>query len=117
MFHISPTIFQAEAARLSIPAAMIGGAPPPHVGVCFGGAWPSSWLLPFCSLPPEAAEGMPRVRAAGFPRHDGRQGVWGLVMGQWGGLVGSRAARAGGMESVASRFQLHLCGCRVTRTW
>ena len=36
---------------------------------------------------PESVEGMPRVPAAGFTRHDGRQGVWGLVMGQGGWAV------------------------------
>ena len=39
------------------------------------------------SAPPEAVEGMPRVPAAGFPQQDGRQGVWGLVMGQGGGAI------------------------------
>ena len=37
------------------------------------------------SLPPEAVEDMPRVRAAGFTRHDGRKGVWRLVLGQGAG--------------------------------
>ena len=34
------------------------------------------------SPPPEAVEGMARVPAAGFSRHDGRQGVLGFVMGR-----------------------------------
>ena len=44
--------------------------------------WPAA-----LSPRPEAVEGMPRVPAAGFPRHDSRQGVGGLVMGQGGGAV------------------------------
>ena len=42
---------------------------------------------------PEAVEGMPRVLAAGFIRHDGRQGVWGLVLGQGVGAVWQGCAR------------------------
>ena len=41
------------------------------------GVWPAA-----LSPPPEAVGGMPRVPAAGFPRHNGYQGVWGLVIGQ-----------------------------------
>ena len=48
------------------------------------------------SPPPEAVEGMPRVPAAGFTRHDSRQDFWGLVLGQGGGRSG-RAALAGSM--------------------
>ena len=68
------------------------------------------------SLPPEAVEGLPRVPAAGFNRHDGRQGVWGSF---WGRALGpsGRAALAGSMELTASRFQWQSCGCGMIRTW
>ena len=45
------------------------------------------------SPPPKAVEGMAWVPGAGFPRHDGCQGVWGLVLRQGGGAVSQGCAR------------------------
>ena len=45
------------------------------------------------STAPEAVEGMPRVLGAGFPRHDGCQGVWRLVLGPGGGAVRQGCSR------------------------
>ena len=42
---------------------------------------------------PEAVEGMAWVPGAGCPRHDGSQGVWGLVARQGGGAVWQGCAR------------------------
>ena len=75
------------------------------------GVWPAA-----LSPQPEAIEGMPRVPAAGFTQLKGRQGVWGLVIGQGLGPSG-RAALAGSMEWMASGFQWHSRGCGVIRTW
>ena len=43
--------------------------------------------------PPEAVEGMAWVPGDGFPLHDGRQGVWGLAVGQGGWAVWHGCAR------------------------
>ena len=68
------------------------------------------------SPPPEAVEGMPRVPASGFTRHDGRQGVWGLVLGQGVGAVWQGCTRREhGGDSF--QFQWHSCGCAVIFTW
>ena len=53
---------------------------------------------------------MPRVPATGFTRHNGRQGVWGLVMGQEGGAVRQGCARrAHGVDG----FQVPVARLRV----
>ena len=62
------------------------------------------------SPPPEAVEGMPRLPAAGFPRHNGRHRVWGLVMGQWGGAVWQGCSRR---EHGVDRFQVPVALLRV----
>ena len=50
---------------------------------------PVPGVLPAALPPlPEAVEGMAWVPGAGCPLHDGRQGVWGLVVGQGLGLSG-----------------------------
>ena len=53
---------------------------------------------------------MPRVPGAGFPRHDGRQGVWGLVMGQGGGAVRQGCSR---QEHGVDGFQVPLALVQV----
>ena len=60
--------------------------PPPRRPV--PGMWPAA-----LSPPPEAVEDLPRVLGAGFPQHDGCQGVWGLVMGQKVGAVRQGGSR------------------------
>ena len=56
------------------------------------------------------------VPGAGRPRHDGRQGVRGLVLEQGVGLSG-RAVVAGSMEPTASKLQWLSCRCGMIRTW
>ena len=62
------------------------------------------------SPPPEAVEGMARVPAAGFPQHNGRQGVSGLVMGQGGGAVRQGCSR---LEHAVHSFQVPVALLRV----
>ena len=57
--------------------------------------------------PPEAVEGMAWVPGAGFPRHDGRQGVWQLVVGRGVGAVWQGCARqAHGVEGFQAPVAL-----------
>ena len=53
---------------------------------------------------------MARVPAAGFTRHDGRQGIWGLVMGQGGGAVRQGCSR---QEHGVNGFQFPVALLRV----
>ena len=62
------------------------------------------------SPPPEAVAGMARMPGAGFPGHDGRQGVWGLVLRQEGGAVQQGCSRR---EHGVEGFQVPLALLRV----
>ena len=53
---------------------------------------------------------MARVPGAGFPQHDGRQGVWGLVLGQGGGAVRQGCSRR---ENGVDSFQVPVALLRL----
>ena len=99
--------------RGSPPSARAGGSPPVAAGR--PGGTSTSPSIPWCASsgadpPPEAVEGMARVPGAGFPRQNGRQGVWGLIPGQGGGAVRQGCSR---QQHGVDGFQVRVALLRV----